>query len=414
MPTLFVVATPIGNLEDVTLRALRVLREVSLIAAEDTRTTRKLLAHHGIRNRLLSYNDHNKAARIPRLLHALREGDVALVSEGGTPVISDPGLDLVAAALDGGFAVTPVPGPSAVTAALAVSGLASRQFTYLGFLPRRAGERRRLFAALRDDPRTLVAFESPHRLRASLTALRDALGDRRVAVCRELTKKFEEVFRGTLSEALDRFAEPRGEFTLVIEGAPQTGVGATFRSPADGGGTDSDARGSTGSPRAEHPLPGPSTGSGRAEADADESFGAVPDLVIVDGGKGQVSAAHDVMRNMGVGHIPLAGLAKRFEELYVKDVSEPIVLPRTSQALYLVQRIRDEAHRFAITYHRKVRAKAGMRSALDTIPGVGPKRKKALLRKFGSLKGIREAGVEEIAATPGFTRSLAEKVLGGL
>ncbi|MDO8612823.1 MAG: 16S rRNA (cytidine(1402)-2'-O)-methyltransferase [Dehalococcoidia bacterium] len=238
MPTLFVVATPIGNLEDVTLRALRVLREVSLIAAEDTRTTRKLLAHHGIRNRLISYNDHNKAARIPRLLHALREGDVALVSEGGTPVISDPGLDLVAAALDGGFAVTPVPGPSAVTAALAVSGLASRQFTYLGFLPRRAGERRRLFAALRDDPRAIVAFESPHRLRASLTALRDALGDRRVAVCRELTKKFEEVFRGTLSEALDRFAEPRGEFTLVIEGAPSV-VGATFRSPARVGEGDS-------------------------------------------------------------------------------------------------------------------------------------------------------------------------------
>lgn len=129
MPTLFVVATPIGNLEDVTLRALRVLREVSLIAAEDTRTTRKLLAHHGIRNRLLSYNDHNKAVRIPRLLHVLREGDVALVSEGGTPVISDPGLDLVAAALDAGFAVSPVPGPSAVTAALAVSGLPSRQFT---------------------------------------------------------------------------------------------------------------------------------------------------------------------------------------------------------------------------------------------------------------------------------------------
>jgi len=152
----------------------------------------------------------------------------------------------------------------------------------------------------------------------------------------------------------------------------------------------------------------------KAGADADESFGAVPDLVIVDGGKGQVSAAHDEMRNLGVGHIPLAGLAKRFEELFVKDVSEPIVLPRTSQALYLVQRIRDEAHRFAITYHRKVRTKAGMRSALDAVPGVGPKRKKALLRKFGSVKAIREAGVEEIAATPGFTRSLAEKVLAGL
>src|SRR3990170_7725 len=248
MPSLYVVATPIGNLEDVTLRALRVLREVSLIAAEDTRTTRKLLAHHavpagrqGIRQRLVSYNEHNKAARIPRLLAALRDGDVALVSEGGTPVISDPGLDLVAAALEAGFAVVPVPGPSAVTAALAVSGLPSRQFTYLGFPPRRPGERRRLLAALRDDPRAIVAFESPHRRRASLTALREALGDRRVAVCRELTKKFEEGFRGTLSEALDRFAEPRGEFTLVIEGA-SSGVGATFRSPAGGEAEDAARR----------------------------------------------------------------------------------------------------------------------------------------------------------------------------
>ncbi|GAG48070.1 unnamed protein product, partial [marine sediment metagenome] len=137
MPTLYVIATPIGNLEDVTLRALRLLGQVSLIAAEDTRTTRKLLSHHGIRARLLSYNEHNKAARIPRLLAALKEGDVALVSEGGTPAISDPGLDLVAAAVEAGFAVTPIPGPSAVTAALAVSGLPARQFTYLGFLPRR-------------------------------------------------------------------------------------------------------------------------------------------------------------------------------------------------------------------------------------------------------------------------------------
>src|SRR5438445_346271 len=143
----------------------------------------------------------------------------------------------------------------------------------------------------------------------------------------------------------------------------------------------------------------------------DESFQTTPNLVIVDGGKGQVSAAHDAMRNLGVGQIPLAGLAKRFEELYVKDVSEPIVLDRTSQALYLVQRVRDEAHRFAITYHRGVRSKAGVQSALDTIQGIGPKRKKALLRKFGSVKGIREAGVEEIAATPGCTKALAEKVL---
>jgi 16S rRNA (cytidine1402-2'-O)-methyltransferase len=218
MPVLYVVATPIGNLEDITLRALRVLREVSLVAAEDTRTTRKLLAHHGIRARLLSYNEHNKTARIPRLLAALRESDVALVSEGGTPAISDPGLDLVAAAVEAGFAVTPIPGPSAVTAALAVSGLPARQFTYLGFLPRRSGERRRLLASLRHDPRTIVAFESPHRLRRSLEDLRTELGDRRLTVCRELTKAFEEVFRGRVGEALERFAEPRGEFTLVIEG----------------------------------------------------------------------------------------------------------------------------------------------------------------------------------------------------
>ncbi len=148
--------------------------------------------------------------------------------------------------------------------------------------------------------------------------------------------------------------------------------------------------------------------------DTDDSFGKMPDLLIVDGGKGQVSAAHDAMRNLGVGNIPLAGLAKRFEELYVKDVSEPIVLDRTSQALYLVQRVRDEAHRFAITYHRDVRKKSGLRSALDDVPGVGPKRKKALLRKFGSVRAIKDATVEEIAATPGFTRTVAEKVLEGL
>ena len=220
MPTLYVVATPIGNLEDVTLRALRVLREVSLIAAEDTRTTRKLLARHGIRARLVSYNEHNKAARRPQLLAALRDGDVALVSEGGTPVISDPGHDLVTAALEAEFTVTPIPGPSAITAALAVSGLSTRQFTYLGFLPRRAGERRRLFASLRDDPRTVVAFESPHRLPRSLSDMHAEWGERRIAVCRELTKAFEEVFRGSISEALEHFTDrPRGEFTLVVEGS---------------------------------------------------------------------------------------------------------------------------------------------------------------------------------------------------
>jgi excinuclease ABC subunit C len=143
---------------------------------------------------------------------------------------------------------------------------------------------------------------------------------------------------------------------------------------------------------------------------ADESFAALPDLVIIDGGKGQLSAVLDVMREMGVKQIPTVGLAKQHEEIYVQDVSEPVVLPRNSEALYLVQRIRDEAHRFAITYHRGVRSKTGMQSALDTIPGIGPKRKKALLRKFGSVRGIRDASVEEIAATVGFTAALAEKV----
>lgn len=151
-----------------------------------------------------------------------------------------------------------------------------------------------------------------------------------------------------------------------------------------------------------------------ARGGRDESFAALPDLVIIDGGKGQLSAVTDVMREMGVKQIPAVGLAKQHEEIYVQDLSEPVVLPRASQALYLVQRIRDEAHRFAITYHRGLRKKSGMQSALDTIPGVGPKRKKALLRKFGSVRGIREASVDEIAATVGFTKVLAEKVKAGL
>jgi excinuclease ABC subunit C len=151
-------------------------------------------------------------------------------------------------------------------------------------------------------------------------------------------------------------------------------------------------------------------GESELQGKIDESFAALPDLVIIDGGKGQLSAVLDVMRDMGVKHIPTVGLAKQHEEIYVQDVSDPIVLPRASEALYLVQRIRDEAHRFAITYHRGVRARASMQSALDTIPGVGPKRRKALIKKFGSVKGIREASVDEIAATVGFTAALAEKV----
>ncbi len=221
--TLYLVATPIGNLEDVTLRALRVLGEVQVVLAEDTRTARKLLSHHKVRQaRVLSYNEHNMKARTPQVIAALREGDVALVSEAGTPAISDPGYELVRAAIEAGFAVSPVPGASAVPAALAVSGLPGREFVFLGFLPRRQVERRRLFRSLVSEKRTLVAFESPHRVLRTLEDMRAAWGERRVAVCREMTKLHEEIFRGTLGEALAHFAEPRGEFTLVIEGAGET------------------------------------------------------------------------------------------------------------------------------------------------------------------------------------------------
>jgi len=223
MRTLFIVATPIGNMEDITLRALRVLGEVALIAAEDTRTTRTLLAHHGIRARLLSYNEHNMRARTPQLLVALEDSDIALVSEAGTPGVSDPGHQLIVAALAAGFPVVPVPGPSALIAALTASGLPMREFTFAGFLPRRPGARRRALSALAREPRTLVFFEAPHRLRRALEDIRAALGDRRIAVCRELTKVFEEIFRGTVSEALEHFREPRGEFTLVIEGGTGDG-----------------------------------------------------------------------------------------------------------------------------------------------------------------------------------------------
>jgi 16S rRNA (cytidine1402-2'-O)-methyltransferase len=227
MGTLFLVATPIGNLEDVTLRALNVLRAVSLVAAEDTRTARHLLVHYDIHARLLSYNEHNMRERTPRLMRALETGDVALVSEAGMPGVSDPGYELTVAALAAGHEVSPIPGASASVSAIAASGLPSRQFTFVGFLPRRSVERRRLFESLAGERRTLVAFESPHRLRRALEDIRAALGERRIAVCRELTKLHEEIFRGTLSEAIEHFTEPRGEFTLVVEGAPEAHAEAT-------------------------------------------------------------------------------------------------------------------------------------------------------------------------------------------
>ena len=219
MPVLYLVSTPIGNLEDVTMRALRILGEVGIIAAEDTRTTRKLLTRYGIRGRLMSYHHFSGEGRTQGLARMLATQDVALVSEAGTPNVSDPGYPLVRAALQQGFSVVPVPGPSAVIAAVAVSGLPTDRFVYLGFLPRRAGERRSLFESLLQDPRTVVAFESPHRLRKTLEDLDAVLGERPLVLCREMTKVYEEVFRGDAAEALAHFVRPRGEFTLVLGGS---------------------------------------------------------------------------------------------------------------------------------------------------------------------------------------------------
>jgi len=221
MGTLYVVATPIGNLEDVTLRALRVLREVDLLLAEDTRRTRILLERHGIPKRPRSFHSHNEAARLAEVLAALgEEAKVALVSDAGTPLVSDPGERLVAAASAAGHTVVPVPGPSAVLAALSVSGFAPVPFTFLGFLPRRTKARESLLAPLRTRPETLVLFESPQRLGPTLRALQAAFGERAVCVARELTKLHEEVVRGPLSELAERFKKgARGEVTLVVAGA---------------------------------------------------------------------------------------------------------------------------------------------------------------------------------------------------
>lgn len=218
MPSLYVVATPIGNLEDVSLRALRTLREVKLIAAEDTRKTKRLLNKYDIKTPVTSYYEHNKLSKLDYILERLGEGDVAIVSEAGVPGISDPGYELVVAAGKQGIPVVPIPGASAVTAALSVSGLATDRFTYIGFLPRKSGERKRFLESVVSEPGTIIALEAPHRLRQSLEDILLVLGDRRLAVCRQLTKMHEEVFRGTVAQALEHFAEPKGEFTLVIEG----------------------------------------------------------------------------------------------------------------------------------------------------------------------------------------------------
>ena len=231
---LSICATPIGNLDDVTLRLLSELRAADVVLCEDTRHTRVLLERHGIQARLLSYHEHNEAARTDELLPRLLAGErVALVSDAGMPGVSDPGARLVRAALDAGVDVTVLPGPSAVETALVASGLVAEQYRFLGFLPRGETKLAALWAELRGWSWPAVAFESPQRLPATLRSLAAADPEREVAVCRELTKLFEEIARGTARELAERFgAPPKGEITLVLGPAPEAGTGAEEEGPA--------------------------------------------------------------------------------------------------------------------------------------------------------------------------------------
>ena len=221
--TLYLCATPIGNLEDMTYRAVRILSEVAVIAAEDTRHTRKLLSHFDIHTRLISYHEHNKIERGPEIVERLLAGDdVAVVSDAGLPGISDPGADLVALAVAAGITAVPLPGANAALSALVCSGLDTTLFSFIGFLPIGKKKRRELIASFVGSPYTMVFYESPHRIKTTLTELRSAFGDRPAVAARELTKKFEEFIRGTLDSLEIHFSQhvPRGEFTLIVAGQP--------------------------------------------------------------------------------------------------------------------------------------------------------------------------------------------------
>ena len=223
--TLYIVATPIGNLEDITLRALRVLKEVDVIAAEDTRVTRKLLSHYDIHTQMVAYHQHSSGRRAEEIVDMIKAGaTVALVSDAGTPGISDPGHELIALCIAADLPIQSVPGPAALIPAIVVSGLSTSHFIFDGFPPRKLSERRTYFKSIADETRTIVLYESPLRLSVTLRTIKEVLGDRQVAVIREATKLFEEVFRGDVSEAIERFqGRIRGEIVLVIEGGiPQT------------------------------------------------------------------------------------------------------------------------------------------------------------------------------------------------
>jgi 16S rRNA (cytidine1402-2'-O)-methyltransferase len=222
MGTLYIVPTPIGNLEDITLRAVQVLREVSLIAAEDTRRAAILLAHFDLHTPVTSYFEHNKLSKLDRILSALEQGDVALISEAGTPGLSDPGYELIRAAIERGLRVVPLPGATAAITALVASGLPTDSFVFVGFLPRKAGERQRALADVKAERRTLIFYEAPHRVSETLEDMLAVFGNRSLCAARELSKVHEEIWRGSISTAIERFgAEALGEFVLVVAGAPE-------------------------------------------------------------------------------------------------------------------------------------------------------------------------------------------------
>jgi len=219
--TLYLCGTPIGNLEDITLRALRILKEVDLIASEDTRVTRKLLNYYQIKNKLTSYHQHNRIKKGKYLIELLQKGkNIALVSDAGMPGLSDPGNELVCLAIENKIPLVPIPGPTALLTALVISGFPTKHFTFEGFLPSSRKKCRKLLKKLKEEERVMVFFESPHRILKSLNDILEILGDRQIVVMRELTKKFEEVIRGRISEVIDKFnlASPKGELTIILPG----------------------------------------------------------------------------------------------------------------------------------------------------------------------------------------------------